>query len=163
MIKILRVPNGSEEHAQARRLREEVLLGPLGLTLADFDREFPGFEGRLEHYVAVDVLPASSRVLGCACLLVDDPERGQGRLMQLVVDPQRQREGLGRRLVVAMESRAFGELNLSELVCHSTMEAAGFYRSLGWAEDPVSFFEAGLEHRKMSMRAPAPHSDGDAV
>jgi GNAT superfamily N-acetyltransferase len=93
-------------------------------------------------------------VIGCAALLPNYPAPGVGKLMQMAVDRQRQGEGIGRRLVVAVESRAFGELGLSELFCHAQVPAVGFYESLGWEIASDEFFEAGIPHRKMVMRSP---------
>jgi len=70
------------------------------------------------------------------------------------VDPQRQGEGIGRRLVVALESRAFGELGLAELYCHVPVTAMGFFNALGWEVDSDLFVEAGVPHRRMAIRQP---------
>ncbi len=93
-------------------------------------------------------------VIGCAALLPNHPSPGIGKLMQMAVDRQRQGEGIGRRLVVAVEARAFGELGLKELVCHAQLPAIGFYEKLGWEIDSEEFLEAGIPHRRMKVRAP---------
>ena len=87
-------------------------------------------------------------------LLPDDPRVGEGRLLQMAVDPQRQGEGLGRRLVVAIESRAFGELDFVRLVCHARTEATTFYDTLGWAPEGDIFEEVGIPHRSMVLDRP---------
>src|SRR5262245_16450243 len=97
-------------YAQECALREDVLLRPIGFDMARYRSEFPGIEERLEHFVAVSPQQGRERVIGCAGLLPNDPDKGCGRLTQMAVDRQRQGEGIGRRLVVAAESRAFGEL-----------------------------------------------------
>ena len=75
----------------------------------------------------------------------------------MVVDPQCQGEGLGHRLVVAIESRAFGELDFVRLSCHARVEAATFYDRLGWVPDGDVFEEVGIPHRSMVLdRPPAP-------
>jgi predicted GNAT family N-acyltransferase len=76
--------------------------------------------------------------------------------MQMAVDLQRQGEGLGTRLVVAIEQRAFGELGLRELFCHARDTALGFYQTLGWEFDSDIFSEAGIPHRKMIFRNQMP-------
>lgn len=93
-------------------------------------------------------------VIGCAALLPNHPATGTGKLMQMAVDRQRQGEGIGRRLVVAVEARAFGELGLKQLVCHAQLPAIGFYEKLGWEIDSEEFQEAGIPHRRMKVRAP---------
>lgn len=138
-------------------LRESVLLKPIGFEMARFRREFDGVEERLEHFVAVFEHQGNPVVIGCGALLAGEAQSGgarSGRLMQMAVDPQRQGEGVGRRIVVAVESRAFGELGLTELVCHVQLHMMGFYERLGWEADSEVFTEAGIAHRKMVIRHP---------
>jgi N-acetylglutamate synthase-like GNAT family acetyltransferase len=146
-------------YAQECALREDVLLRPIGYDMARYKRDFAGMEERLEHFVAVVRQPGGDRVVGCAALLPHDPREGSGRLTQMAVDRQRQGEGIGRRLVVAVESRAFGELGLSDLHCHSQVSAMGFFQSLGWNADSEVFTEAGLPHRRMAIRNEAAEDD----
>jgi GNAT superfamily N-acetyltransferase len=184
LAEIRRITREDPLYPQECALREEVLLGPIGYDLARFSREFVGIEDRFEHFVAVThrpgnalrplddgeqgqrvssndpAIPTNSResggpcVIGCAALLPNYPEPGMGKLMQMAVDRQRQGEGLGRRLVVAVESRAFGELGLREVFCHAQLPAIGFYQSLGWEIASEEFMEAGIPHRKMVLRSP---------
>ncbi len=133
-------------------LRQRVLLAPLSFTMAMLEAEFPGLEDRFEHFVSVIDHPKGKRVIGCVCLLPDYPKKGIGKLMQMAVDPQRRREGIGRRLVVELERRAFGELGLKELFCHSRMDARDFYERLGWKVEGEPFMEAGIPHYRMRYR-----------
>ena len=158
MTRIRRITMDDPLYAQECALREDVLLRPIGYDMARFRQGFPGIEERLEHFVAVVNHHGGERVVGCAALLPDDPSPGSGRLTQMAVDLQRQGEGIGRRLVVAVESRAFGELGLRELHCHSLVTAMGFYEALGWEPDSEVFTEAGQPHRRMALRQPAPES-----
>lgn len=163
MIQILRITRDDPLYPQQCALRESVLLGPIGLDMAGFRKLFPGVEERLEHYVAVFDHPAGLKVIGTASLLPNDPTEGIGKLMQMAVDPQRQGEGLGTRLVVAIERRAFGELGLRELYCHARDTAYGFYSSLGWEFDSDTFDEAGIPHRRMVFRNVWPEEDPGPV
>lgn len=156
MIRIRRITRDDPLYAQELALREDVLLRPSGLDMAAFHAEFPGFEERFEHFVALFDHPGGERVVGCVTLLPDHPEPGSGKLMQMAVDRQRQGEGIGRRLVVAVERRAFGELGLTRLYCHAQLTAVGFYQSLGWECLSDVFDEAGIPHRKMGMSHPVP-------
>ncbi len=138
-------------YSQECALREQVLLGPIGYNMARFKAEF-GVEDRFEHFVAVFDHPGGARVVGCATLLPNHPGPGVGKLMQMAVDPQRQGEGIGTRLVVAVERRGFGELGLTELFCHARDTSYGFYTSIGWVFDSETFVEAGVDHRRMVFR-----------
>ncbi len=156
MIRIRRITTSDPLYPQERALREEVLLGPIGFDMARFEAEFPGLEQRFEHFVAVFDHPSGPRVGGCATLLRDPEHPDVARLMQMAVDLQRQGEGIGRRLVVAAERRAFGELGITSLYCHAQVPAAAFYRRLGWEEDGEVFTEAGIPHKRMVVSADRP-------
>jgi N-acetylglutamate synthase-like GNAT family acetyltransferase len=158
MAEIRRISIDDPLYPQECALREQVLLNPIGYDMARFRREFVGLEDKFEHFVAVVRHAAGPRVIGCATLLPNYPAAGVGKLMQMAVDPQRQGEGLGRRLVVAVESRAFGELGLTELFCHAQLPAIGFYDALGWEVDSDEFTEAGIPHRRMRLRAEKPET-----
>ncbi len=147
-------------YPQECALREDVLLGPIGYDMPRFRSEFAGLEERFEHFVALVNHNGSDRVIGCAALVPDEPSKGVGRLTQMAVNLQRQGEGIGRRLVVAAESRAFGELGLRELVCHVPVTSLGFFQSLGWAIEDSVFQEAGVPHKRAVMSYPTAESEG---
>lgn len=160
MIRIERIDRSHPLYEQEVELRERVLLTPIGIGMETLESLFPGFEDRFEHFVAVVDHPKGERVVGCVCLLAEK-DAGRGKLMQMAVDPQRQREGIGRKLVVALERRAFGELGLTELYCHARFDAVAFYEGLGWEVVGDPFQEAGIEHRVMTFRADS-SAPGDA-
>ena len=154
MVQIRRISLSDPLYPQSVALRETVLLQPIGLDIEKFKALFPGAEERFEHFVAVFNHPSGPRVIGTALLLPDYPDKGVGKLMQMAVDLQRQGEGIGTRLVVAIERRAFGELGLREIFCHARDTAYGFYHSLGWDFESDTFTEAGVPHRRMIFRPP---------
>lgn len=160
MIRFLRISPDHPLYPQELALRSRILLEPIGYDMRAFHQEFPGFEERFEHFVAVLEHPSGPTVVGVVTLLPHYPHPGSGKLMQMAVDPQRQGEGIGRRLVVELERRAFGELALEELYCHAQSSAVGFYRQLGWEPDGPTFDEAGIEHQKMRFR-PGPMNPHD--
>lgn len=152
---VRRITRNDPLYAQACALREDVLLRPIGYDLARFKTEFPGVEERLEHFVATFEDRGAERVIGVAALLPDSPSPGSGRLMQMAVNLQRQGEGIGRQLVAAVESRAFGALGLRQLVCHAQVVVSGFFEQMGWRAEGAEFVEAGLPHRRMEIRSEA--------
>ncbi len=156
MVRIRRISLLDPLYPQECDLRVAVLLAPIGFDMPRFHAEFPGVEERFEHFVAVFDHPRGDRVVGCATLLPHTPDETTGKLMQMAVDPQRQGEGIGRRLVAAVESRAFGELGLRSLYCHARVPVIGFYRSLGWEVESDEFSEAGVPHVRMRVSSPAP-------
>ena len=160
MVQILRIEMNDPLYKQELALRENVLLRPIGLDMAMFEKEFAGVEKQFEHFVAVFAHPKGPRVIGCVTFLPNHPGDGVGKLMQMAVDPQRQGEGVGRKLVVAVESRAFGELGVSELICHARSDVVAFYERLGWQVTGETFSEVGVEHQRMRIFADTEAASG---
>lgn len=160
MATVRRITRENPLYAQECALREDVLLRPIGYDLARFRADFPGVEERLEHFVATFDDRGVERVIGCAALWPDSPTPGTGRLMQMAVNLQRQGEGIGRQLLAAVESRAFGALGLRRLVCHAQVVVVGFFERLGWRVEGPEFVEAGVPHRRMELRSDA---EGDEL
>jgi predicted GNAT family N-acyltransferase len=139
-------------YAQEGVLRERVLLNSVGYDMEKFARDYP-YEDQCEHFVAVTEHPVTGpTVLACALLLPGHPDASTGKVMQVAVNRQRQGEGIGRRLMVAVESRAFGQLGLGTLFCHAQLAAVPFYEKLGWVIEGGVFEEAGIDHYKMVLR-----------
>ncbi len=158
MIRIRRISTQDPLYPQAVDLRTRVLLTPIGLSFDDYLALAPGREGRYEHFVAVFDHPTGDRVLGTAALLPADgtTEEAFGKVAQVCVDPQRQNEGIGQRLMIAIEARAFGELDIPGLYCHAQLIAIPFYEKIGWRVSSDVFVEAGIKHKRMQIQAPDP-------
>lgn len=158
MVRIRRISMQDPLYPQAADLRTRVLLTPIGLTIEDFYAMAPGREERFEHFVAVFDHPAGERVLGTAALLPPDQDATEpyGKIAQVCVDPQRQNEGIGQRLMIAIEARAFGELEYPGLYCHAQLVAIPFYEKIGWTVSSDVFLEAGIKHKRMEIAAPDP-------
>ena len=136
------------------RLRERVLLEPIGLNIKKFIDAYPGCEEKFEHFVATTRTPGGERVVGCVLLIRETDRPGFGKLMQMAVDPQRQGEGIGKRIVIEVESKAFGEIGLEGLYCHAQVPAVSFYEQLGWTPEGEQFDEAAIPHQKMVIAKP---------
>ncbi|MFK7883084.1 MAG: GNAT family N-acetyltransferase [Phycisphaerales bacterium] len=156
MIRIKRISMDDPLYAQEVDLRTRVLLAPIGFSIKDYYEMAPGREERCEHFVAVFDHPTGETVLAAATLL--PPETGSqdpfGKVMQVCVEPQRQNEGIGGKLMIAIEARSFGELGLPGLYCHAQLVAVPFYDRLGWIIASDLFLEAGIKHRRMEVGAP---------
>lgn len=157
MIQIKRINPDHPLYTQETALRERVLLSKAGFDFASFASAYP-YEDQAEHFVAITIDSHAGdpveRVLGTALLIPNHPEAGTGKVTQVAVDAQRQGEGIGRRLMVTIESRAFGELGLTEVYCHAQNTAMPFYTRVGWATDGDEFVEAGIPHHRMFIKAP---------
>ncbi|TVQ62458.1 MAG: GNAT family N-acetyltransferase [Phycisphaerales bacterium] len=152
MIRVHRLTAQDPLAQQEEHLRDDILLKPIGFTMGMFRKEFPSFDKAAERFVAVFDHPTGDKVVGCVALLPHHPRPGVGKLMQMCVDTQMQRSGVGRKLVAALEKRAFGEIGLIELFCHARADAVPYYEKLGWVVEGDKFMEAGVEHYKMTLR-----------
>lgn len=143
---------------QGKALRTQVLLDPIGFSFDDYLQLEPGREEACEHFVAVVDHPTGERVVGTANLYITETDSGlrAGKVQQVCVDPQRQGEGVGRKLMIAIEARGFGEHELDKLYCHAQLAALPFYQRLGWSTEEREFNEAGIPHKKMYITAPKP-------
>ena len=144
-VQVLRIdPRADARYAQELELRYQVLRVPLGLP-----RESVKFEGEEEHAVHLVALADNGgdmQLLGC--LLFDFQT---GRLRQMAVEPARQKSGIGRRLVLAMEDE-LRRAGIGEISLHARAVACGFYARLGYARVGEPFLEVGIEHFEMRKR-----------
>lgn len=151
LIRIERITSDHPLYTQQTQLREQVLLQPIGYSFDRFRQEYAAVDDAGKHIVAVLDHPTGPRIVGTATLVASDGDPTLGKLTQMAVDPQRQHEGIGRRLVTAIESLAFGELGMRALYCHAQCTASGFYARLGWQKNGDEFTEAGIAHVKMHL------------
>lgn len=120
-------------------LRFRVLREPLGFPRSAV--AFP-FEAQSLHLVAHQ----GPTVLGC--VLFNPEDAHGGRLFQMAVAPHLQGQGLGARLVTALEAelrrRGFTHVHL-----HARAPVVPFYERLGYAVYGEPFTEVGVPHRHM--------------
>ncbi len=123
MVKIKHISMDNPLYEQEKALRVAILLEPIGYSFEDYLAMAPGREAQSEHFVAVVDHPSGERVVGTATLFIREDEHKQkiGKVQQVCVDKQRQGEGIGRKLMIAMEARGFGELGLTNLYCHAQL------------------------------------------
>ena len=128
-------------------LRFRVLRAPLGHARADVP--FP-FERESLHLIAHH----GARLLGCV-LFYPDSAQG-GRLFQMAVEPELQGQGVGRRLVRALEAELM-QRGLCEVYLHARAPVVPFYERLGYACHGERFLEVGIEHQEMRRTLSAAH------
>lgn len=81
-----------------------------------------------------------------ACAVLTDVG-GKAKMRQVAVEPERQRSGLGRRIVEAFEAEAVRR-GYGEIVLNAREAAVPFYVSLGY-EVTGELIEVGIPHRSM--------------
>lgn len=115
-----------------------MLRWPLGLDYTEADL---ASEADQIHLVGV-----LDREVVAVALLAKVPDGAKMR--QVAVTPERQGQGLGRRLVEAFEGLARSQ-GFDRVVLHARETAVPFYRALGYQEVGGQFEEVGIPHRRM--------------
>jgi predicted GNAT family N-acyltransferase len=126
-------------YAGELELRFRVLREPLGFPRSAV--AFP-FEAQSLHLVAHE----GDNVQGC--VLFNPEDAHGGRLFQMAVAAHLQGQGLGARLVTALEAelrrRGFTHVHL-----HARAHVVPFYERLGYAVYGEPYTEVGIPHRNM--------------
>jgi hypothetical protein len=142
-MRIAQIPIGSPQYEEERRLREEVLRRPLGLSLTEEDL------AREEDQLHFGLFEPGGELVACAVAVLLSPT--EARIRQMAVSPDHQRQGLGRRLLEYLENdlRARG---FRTLVLNARTSAVGFYERLGYSVHGEEFVDVTVPHVRMSKR-----------
>ncbi len=127
-------------YAGELELRFRVLREPLGMGRETVRFRF---EDDTLHLVARD---AAGDVVGCVLFHPEDATGG--RLLQMAVTPTLQGQGVGAKLVRALED-ALLERGFHHVHLHARDEAIGFYERLDYAICGAPFVEVGIGHHPM--------------
>lgn len=135
---VLKIEHGSADYDAAVSLRRRVLRAPLGL---DFSAGELAAEANQLHLGLWD----EDELVGCLSLVRMEKEF---KMRQVAVSPERQRQGIGKRLVEAAEvAVATGLITL-----HAREVAIPFYEAMGYEKVGDPFSEVGIPHIKMAKR-----------
>lgn len=143
-VELEEVTFGGKRYREALTLRERVLRAPLGVQWTEAEIQA---EPADRHFVVLD----DGQLV--ACVVVKDLGDGRVKVRQMAVEPERQGEGIGRRLLLGVEETLAAE-GRREVVLHAREVARGFYQRLGYAESGESFLEVGIPHRMMVKALP---------
>ena len=139
----LEIAHGTPEYLQELALRDEVLRRPLGLVLTDGD---VSNDAEQLHFGLFDADGSLT-----ACVVAVPATLSKANIRQMAVSPALQSQGLGRRLMEALEkelrARGFHEFEL-----HARRSAEGFYHRLGYTTEGGEFTEVTIPHVKMLKR-----------
>lgn len=129
---------------EAYAIREQVFIKEQGVPEElELDEHDP-----LSHHVVAR--GPDGQAIGTARLLAD------GRVGRFAVLPQWRGKGVGQALMDGLLDAARSDASLgfrvgeTLLELHSQVQAAGFYRSFGFAETGAPYMEAGLPHVTMT-------------
>jgi predicted GNAT family N-acyltransferase len=136
-MSIVVVPAATEERrAKAFALRHAVFVGEQAVPV---ELERDELDAAAFHAVALD---------GTSCVgtgrLVRQAD-GVGRVGRMAVDRAYRRQGIGDRVLEALEARARAD-GLREIELHAQCYVEEFYRRHGYARRGEEFEEAGIAH-----------------
>tara|TARA_B110000305_G_C19439697_1_gene641092 strand:- start:1125 stop:1562 length:438 start_codon:yes stop_codon:yes gene_type:complete len=143
MMEVKRISMLDPLYEFERKLRNTVLLGPIGLP----DNGWEMKDAISWHFVALK----SKQLVGCAVLAPLDTKNNRAQLMQMAIATKYQRKGIGKRLVEELLIFAKHE-GLKEVMCHSRTDAIKFYQKLNFEIYGDEFDEAGVLHNNMNIR-----------
>lgn len=137
------------ERADALAVRHAVFVEEQGVPE---DREVDEYDDHPDtiHFVAYasggDGRPSGRRAIGAARLRPYGD--GVGKVERVAVRGAHRGEGVGRRLMAAVE-RTAAERGFETLALDSQTHAAGFYERLGYGTVGEEFMDAGIPHVSM--------------
>ncbi|NNC88377.1 MAG: GNAT family N-acetyltransferase [Akkermansiaceae bacterium] len=130
---------GSPEYEEALALRRRVLRDPLGIFWTPEEKAMEPGEWQFAGFDDGAVV---------ACVSARWLEGRRVKVRQMAVAPDRQRSGLGRAIMGAVEARLVEE-GAAGFELHAREEAVGFYEKLGYTRVGGRFEEVGIPHWKM--------------
>lgn len=139
MIEVQAIQFGSPEWEQALKLRYEVLRKPLGLEYSEADLEL---EKKDYHFAAFD----GENLIGF--FLLKPISNSIIKMRQVAVAPERQGQGVGKKLVLAAEEFARTH-KYKKIYLDARESAVKFYESLFYQKEGDPFIAATLPHWRM--------------
>ena len=131
---------GTEEYAQTLALRNRVMRIPLGRSIYDEDFRCEAESDILGAFSGGDLLGVC--VMSC--------KEGIYKIEYLCVQTEKQKTGIGRRLLGRMEERAKSR-GAGEMLLDARVSAQGFYEACGYSPYGEEFLMtiAPVPHIKM--------------
>ncbi len=142
MITLEEISLSNPHYQQERELRNRVLLRPIGLPDYSWEKR----DEQAWHFVALE----ENKVLACMLLYPIPDQNNTAQLMQMAVESELQRKGLGKQLLdfALNDARSKG---IEKVFCHARENALGFYEKLNFNILGEPFEEVGIRHFKMEI------------
>lgn len=129
--------------AEAFAVRLQVFVGEQGVP-EDEEFDDDDFAVTTTHVVVRDL--ETGEVVGTARLLAED-NPGEYRIGRVAVLPAARQQGVGKRLMKALERRALLSSEPVTIFLSAQMEAARFYEKLGYQLIGPMYDDVGIPHR----------------
>jgi len=127
------------ELKEAIEVRKKVFVEEQGVPE---DMELDGLDSQALHMVVKD----GEGVIGTARVMFL-PDR-QAKIERMAILKPVRRRGIGRGIISFLNEELKNK-QVKQVILHSQYSAVGFYKSCGFEESGLPFFEAGIKHIKM--------------
>jgi len=130
------------ELKDAFEVRRQVFIEEQGISE---DLVFDDHDGEALHMVVKD----GERIIGTArvLFLADN----QAKLERMAVLKPFRRKGIGRRIISFLDADLRNK-QVEQVVLHAQLGVVAFYKSCGFEESGLPFWEAGIKHLNMQRR-----------
>ena len=129
-------------YQKERDLRNRILLRPIGIP----DHAWEMNDARSWHFAALH----GEQLIGCVVLVPLESTPKKAQLIQMAVETNWQRMGIGILLVRALLEFA-GLQGIGEILIHARANTTGFYSKFGFETYGDAFVEVGVLHRHMRL------------
>jgi len=117
----------------------------LGLCFTDQELAADAHSRHLAAYLADELV---------GCVVITPIDARTMRMRQLIVRPDRQKQGVGKALIERAETIA-REAGCNQMVLHARAAAIGLYQRLGYHGVGEPFIEVTIPHQAMEKAIPA--------
>ena len=131
--------SSDSELQSAFEVRRQVFIEEQGISE---DLELDGYDQEALHMVVKE----GERVIGTA--RVHFLGTGQAKLERMAVLRSFRRRGIGRR-IISFLNEELRNRQIKQVVLHAQYSAIVFYKSCGFEESGLPFWEAAIKHIKM--------------
>ena len=131
-----------KELKEALEVRKEVFVEEQGISAYE---EYDGFDEEALHLV----VKCEGKVIGTA--RVRFPYRNQAKIERMAVLRTFRHQGIGRGIISFLNEQ-LNHRQVKYSFLHAQHPVISFYKSCGYIESGLPFYEAGIKHIKMEMQ-----------
>ncbi len=138
---ILKLVTNDAELRGALEVRRQVFVQEQGVSE---DLEYDGHDGEALHMVVKD----GNRVIGTA--RVRFPTTNQAKIERMAVLRPFRRRGIGSNIISFLKEELKSR-QIEHVILYAQCVAAAFYKSCGFEETGLPFWDAGIKHIEMQL------------
>lgn len=143
MVKLIyKLVASDSELKGAFEVRRRVFVEEQGISE---DLVFDDHDEEALHIVVKD----GERVIGTARVLF--LAANQAKLERMAISKPFRRKGIGRRIISFLNEELRNK-QVEQVILHAQLTVVTFYKSCGFQQSGLSFWEAGIKHIKMERR-----------